>query len=88
MTMATEGELNQFGYQLMGRGEIDRSIAVFERNNRAHPESWNTYDSLAEVYANHGDKEKAIELYKKALEIVDDEQQKTRIESAIANLQG
>ena len=83
MAIATEAELNTFGYQLIGQQKVDEAIAIFDRNVKAHPQSWNTYDSLAEAYATKGDKKKAIEFYTKALNMTTDPAQKTRITGAI-----
>jgi CubicO group peptidase (beta-lactamase class C family) len=62
-------ELNVLGYELMGLGEVDMAIAVFKLNVSHFPEEPNTYDSLAEGYLTKGDREQAIELYRKALEV-------------------
>jgi CubicO group peptidase (beta-lactamase class C family) len=67
----SEGWLNRYGYDLLGDGEYDRSIAILSLNTEFYPESANCYDSLAEAYLTKGDKERAIELYRKALEIMD-----------------
>jgi len=67
----SEGRLNRYGYELLGEGEYDRSIAILSLNAEFYPESANCYDSLAEAYLTNGDKERAIELYRKALEILD-----------------
>lgn len=83
---ATESELNVYGYQLVGQGEIDKAIAVFEKNVEDHPDSWNAYDSLAEAYMNKGDVAKAIEYYEKALSMVEDEQQRGRIRAQLSQL--
>lgn len=84
--IATEVELNAAGYQLIGQQKIDEAIAIFEKNVKAHPQSWNVYDSLAEAYGIKGDKKKAIELYSKALNLAADPTQKTRISGAIDQL--
>jgi tetratricopeptide (TPR) repeat protein len=86
MGVATEGELNVYGYQLIGQGEIDKAIDVFAMNAEKHPNSWNCYDSLAEAYMNKGDTQKAIEFYEKALSMVDDELQKGRIRAQLSRL--
>jgi len=86
MTFATEGELNRYGYSLLGRGEHDRAIEVFKKNVRDHPNSWNVNDSLADAYASKGDNKNAIKYYTRALNLVDDETQKARIESTVATL--
>jgi hypothetical protein len=85
---ATEAELNVYGYQLMGRGEIDKAIAAFQANVDKHPESWNVYDSLAEAYMTRGDKKKAAEFYEKALSMVTDETQRGRIRAQLSQLKG
>jgi hypothetical protein len=84
--IATEAELNNHGYQLIGQQKIDEAIAIFERNVKAHPQSWNVYDSLAEAYGIKGDKKKAIELYTRTLNLTTDATQKTRISGAIEQL--
>lgn len=84
--IATEGELNAYGYQLMSQQKTDEAIAIFERNVKAHPQSWNAYDSLAEAYGIKGDKKKAIENYTRALNLTTDPAQKTRIAGAIEQL--
>jgi hypothetical protein len=84
--IATEAELNNYGYQLIGQQKIDEAIAIFERNVKAHPQSWNVYDSLAEAYGIKGDKKKAIEFYTRALNLTTDAAQKTRISGTIEQL--
>lgn len=85
-SIATEAELNTYGYQLMGQQKTDDAIAIFEKNVKAHPQSWNVYDSLAEAYGIKGDRKKAIENYSKALNLATDETQKTRISGTIEQL--
>lgn len=84
--IATEAELNTYGYQLMGQQRIDDALAIFEKNVKAHPQSWNVYDSLAEAYGIKGDRKKAIENYSKALNLATDETQKKRISGTIEQL--
>ncbi|MEO0339665.1 MAG: DUF3471 domain-containing protein, partial [Bacteroidota bacterium] len=45
------------------------AITVFKENVKNHPESANTYDSLAEALQKSGDKEGAIKNYKKSLDL-------------------
>ncbi|MDX1429734.1 MAG: DUF2911 domain-containing protein, partial [Rhodothermales bacterium] len=82
----TENDLNNYGYQLLQRGDTEGAIAVFVTNVERHPDSWNVYDSLAEGYANAGQTAKAIEYYTKALEMVGDDRQKDRIRDALSKL--
>jgi hypothetical protein len=84
--IATEADLNAYGYQLLGEKKTDDAIAIFQRNTREHPASWNVYDSLAEAFATKGDKKLAIENYTKALGMVANPDHKKRIGDAIAKL--
>ena len=65
----TEFDLNALGYQLMGSGQVDPAIRVFELNVESYPQSFNVYDSLAEAYMTAGDENRAIEFYERSLEI-------------------
>lgn len=85
LKIATEAEMNLYGYQLMGQKKYDEAIAVFKGNTSKYPQSWNAYDSLAEGYATKGDKKLAIDNYSKALGMAP-ESQKKRINDAIAKL--
>lgn len=67
MAMATEVELNLYGYQLMNNGQQDKAIEVFILNTKRFPKSANTFDSLGEGYANKGDSKNAILNFKKSL---------------------
>ncbi len=64
-----QGEINQLGYQLIGVGRINDAIRVFQFNVAAFPESWNAYDSLGEAYALADQHSKAIEAYRKSIEM-------------------
>lgn len=62
------GVLNTVGYMLLKEGRVDDAIEVFRHNLVAFPEEGDLYDSLGEAYAVKGDRRKAIESYKIALE--------------------
>jgi C-terminal processing protease CtpA/Prc/Flp pilus assembly protein TadD len=62
-----EREMNALGYRLMQNGKAPQALAVFEMNAAAFPQSWNTWDSLAEAYMISGDSEKAEACYEKSL---------------------
>src|SRR5262249_55103350 len=53
---ATEVDVNNLGYVLLGAGKVDEAIEMFKKNTREHPKSWNVWDSLGEGYANKGEK--------------------------------
>jgi len=65
----TEKLLNRIGYELLGKKRVDAAAAVFERNVKLYPASWNVYDSLAEAYAAGGDTQLAIQYYTKSLKL-------------------
>ena len=67
--IATEIELNQYGYQLLNQGEKERAIEIFVLNTKQHPKSANAWDSLGEAYVGQGDKKNAIINFKKALSL-------------------
>jgi tetratricopeptide (TPR) repeat protein len=65
-----ENPTNNLGYQLMNQGRTKDAIEIFKMNNKAFPNSANTYDSLAEGYMTDGQLEMSIQFYEKALEVV------------------
>jgi predicted negative regulator of RcsB-dependent stress response len=65
--IATENELNQYGYQLMNNGKIDKAIEILTLNTKRFPKSANCFDSLGEAYVNKGDSKNAIANFKKSL---------------------
>lgn len=87
LAIATELDMNAYGYELLGKGKVDSAIVVFRRNVRDYPRSWNTYDSLAEALAKKGDKKKAAEYYGKARSLTSDPNQRRRIDGILAGLQ-
>ena len=86
LVIATEAEVNTYGYLLMGQGKVDSALVIFRKNTKDYPKSWNTYDSLAEAYARKGEKKLAIENYSKALAMTEDPAQKQRIQGVLAGL--
>lgn len=87
MPLASENELNAYGYQLMQAGDLDGAMEVFAANVKQHPKSWNVYDSYAEALAAKGDKKNAVKNYKKAKSLTDDEVQIKRIDGEIKKLE-
>jgi tetratricopeptide (TPR) repeat protein len=64
-----ENEFNLLGYRLLGQDRVDAAISVFELNVERYPDSWNVYDSLGEACAVKGDTKRAIELYRRSVEL-------------------
>jgi tetratricopeptide (TPR) repeat protein len=64
-----EASLNNLGYSLLAREDVEAAIAVFRENVRHFPESSNAYDSLAEAFLTGGQKDSARFYYEKVLEL-------------------
>lgn len=67
LAIATEPELNQYGYVLLNQGEHEKAVGIFILNTQRFPKSANVWDSLGEAYAVKGDKANAIRNFRKAL---------------------
>lgn len=65
----TERGANNFGYRLLGNGDMQGAIKVFALNAETFPDSWNVWDSLGEAHMKAGNREEAIRCYRKSLEI-------------------
>ena len=64
-----EAELNDWGYQLLNRGEPDQAVHIFKLAAVLYPGSANAYDSLADGYEQAGNKAAAIEHYRRSLQL-------------------
>ena len=64
-----EWALNRLGYVLLRAGRVDDAVEVFSLNAREHPGSSNTHDSLGEAYLVRGDLDRALESYRRVLEL-------------------
>ncbi len=64
-----ERALNRLGYMLLEKGRNADAIAIFKLNVEEYPKSGDAYDSLAEAYAKNGQKQQAIDNYRKCLEL-------------------
>jgi hypothetical protein len=67
LPIATENELNLYGYQFLNDGNHDKAIEILALATQRFPKSANAWDSLGEAYALKGDKENAIKNFKKSL---------------------
>ena len=67
MLVATNNEINLYGYQLLNAGQHDKAIEIFTLNTKKFPKDPNTFDSLGEAYFTKGDKKNAIINFKKSL---------------------
>lgn len=64
----SENQLNLFGYYVLNINAED-AVKVFELNTLEYPDAYNTYDSLGEAYYVLGDFDKALDNYKKSIEL-------------------
>jgi tetratricopeptide (TPR) repeat protein len=67
-----ESVLTSLGYDFIGPPDPHPALAIdiFKLILEAHPTSADAYDSLAEGYVAHGDKDLAIKSYEKVLEVL------------------
>jgi len=86
MKIATEADINVAGYALLGQKKYDEAIALFRKNIKDYPNSWNCYDSLGEALAAKGDTKASVENYRKALSMTTDPVQKKRIEDILSKM--
>ncbi len=66
--LLAENALNRLGYELLPDTPRE-ALALFQLNARAHPDSWNVYDSLGEAEAALGNKAEAIRNYQQSLKL-------------------
>ena len=72
LTVATNQELNQYGYQLINQGKLNEAIEAFKINTEKNPDDPNVWDSLGEGYVTRGEKEDkklAIKALEKSLSL-------------------
>jgi tetratricopeptide (TPR) repeat protein len=64
-----EETMNFWALQLMDENHLPEATALFKLTVQLFPGSWNAYDSLGEAYMRAGQKQLAIDNYKKSLEL-------------------
>jgi D-alanyl-D-alanine-carboxypeptidase/D-alanyl-D-alanine-endopeptidase len=64
----SEADINALGYSYMDKN-LTAALAIFKMNIDMYPNSSNVYDSYGEALLKNGDKDLAIENYKKSLEL-------------------
>ena len=63
-----EFAVNSWGFELLTDHHVPEAIDVLRLNAKNYPDSGDAYDSLGEAYMQSGQKELAIDNYKKSLE--------------------
>jgi Tfp pilus assembly protein PilF len=61
--------VNQWGLDLMEKNHVSEATELLKLNVQVFPNSSNAYDSLGEAYMKAGQKQLAIDNYKKSLEL-------------------
>lgn len=64
-----ESELNNWAYRMSANNKLNEAFEIFKLNVYLFPKSWNAYDSYGEILLKMGDKNKAIEMYRKSIEL-------------------
>src|SRR5262249_4458193 len=67
--IGNEETMNNLGYDLLGQKKNQDAIKIYESNVKNFPKSTNALDSIAEAYSKSEDIPKAVEYYKKALDL-------------------
>lgn len=62
-----ENTVNNYGYQSLGKKDMELAGYLFKLNVANYPQSPNVYDSLGDFYEANGDKQNAIASYEKVL---------------------
>lgn len=80
----TKNFLNNFGYTLLTKGEVKKSLQVLRMAAEEQPENANVLDSYAEALKADGQMDMALEYYRRILILQPDDE---RIRQEIKNLQ-
>lgn len=75
-----EMRINRMGYALMEMGRLEQAYEFFKLNLENYPTSFVVYDSMGDYYVAKGEKEKAIEHFKKALSLRDYPETRQKLE--------
>jgi len=66
-----EGRLNRMAYNLLSGDQIEWAVAIFRLNVEFYPDSSNVHDSLGDGLIAAGDREGALESYRRALAMLE-----------------
>ncbi len=64
-----EFELNEWAYRLMAKNRLKEALAILQLEVYLFPHSWNAYDSYGEGLLKNGDRNKAVEMYQRSVEL-------------------
>lgn len=81
-----ESELNDWAYRMMANKQEKEALEIFKLNVYLFPKSWNVYDSYGEILLKMGDKSKAIEMYRRSIELNPENENGKKILEGISSL--
>ena len=79
----SESAINNLGYRLIAAKNYYDALRILKLNTEKYPNAFNTYDSYGEILLLTGDKENAINAYKKSLELNPDNENAKKVLSKI-----
>jgi predicted alpha/beta superfamily hydrolase len=75
-----ENNVNNFGYNFMGKKMFEKAYDFFRLNITNYPKSSNVYDSMGDWYVTEKDNKKAMEYFAKALTLEDNPDTRKKLE--------
>jgi predicted alpha/beta superfamily hydrolase len=74
-----ESYMNELGYEFISMNQFKKAEQVFNLNVKNYPNSFNVFDSFGDLYLAIGNKEKAIESFKKSVALNKDSCSKEKL---------
>jgi Tfp pilus assembly protein PilF len=75
-----ENNVNNFGYNFMGKNLFEKAFDFFQLNITNYPKSSNVYDSMGDWYVTEKDNKKAMEYFEKALTLENNPDTRKKLE--------
>jgi tetratricopeptide (TPR) repeat protein len=75
-----ENNVNNFGYNFMGKNLFEKAFDFFQLNIVNYPKSSNVYDSMGDWYVTEKDNKKAMEYFEKALTLENNPDTRKKLE--------
>jgi tetratricopeptide (TPR) repeat protein len=85
MYNVTEREINRLGYELLRKNKKIEAVETFNTITKLFPNSWNAFDSYGEALLLNNQKEEAIKMYQKSIELNPDNENGKKILLKISN---
>jgi CubicO group peptidase (beta-lactamase class C family) len=81
----TEREINRLGYELLRQNKKTEAVETFSTITKIFPNSWNAFDSYGEALLLNNQKEEAIKMYQKSIELNPDNENGKKVLQKISN---